>query len=158
MMISILHKLLSTGTVEAKADTEEVPSGVPEESKACMVSHIKGMGRLHRRAMTSIQPLQRTPVRSPSNTRHLVETALLPEVLVTMGALGRHNRQRILSNIPELVLPIMVACLTCLGVLSRTIRGRTRGLAPTSASKAAMTILFATMGILRKYLVVPALH
>ena len=54
MMISILHTLLSTGTVAAKADMEEVLSEVPEGSKACMVNHIKGMGHPHRRATTTM--------------------------------------------------------------------------------------------------------
>lgn len=158
MMINILHKLLSTGTVAAKADTEEVLSEVPEGSKACMVNHIKDMGRPHRRVTTNIQPLQRTLVRSHSSTLHLVGIALLREVLVVMDALGRHNHQNTLSSIPALVLRIMVACLTCLGVLSQPIRGRTQGSALTLANKAATMTHFATMVNRRKYQVVPVLH
>ena len=155
MMINILHKLLSTGTVAAKVDTEEVLSGVPEGSKACMVNHIKDMVHPHRRVTTNIQPLQQTLVRSHSSTPHLVGIALLREVLVVMDALGRHNRRNILSSIPALVLPITVAYLTCLGVLSQPIRGRTQGSAPTlAANKAATMTHFATMVNRRKYLVV----
>ena len=158
MMISILHKLLSTGTVVAKADTEEVPSPVPEGSKACMVNHIKGMGRPHRQVTTSIQPLQRILVRSHSSTLHLVETALLREVLVIMGALGRRNHRNTLSSILALVLAIMVACLTYLGVLSQTIRARAQVLALTWANKAATTTHFATMVNRPKYRVAPVLR
>ncbi len=139
MMISILHKILSTGTAAAKADTEEVLSVVPEGSKPCMVNRIKGMGRPHRRAMTSIPPLQRTLVRLHSSTRHLVETALLLEGWVIMDALGRRNHRRTLSNFPALWLATMVARLTCLGVLSPIIRGKIRELAPTLAIRAATT-------------------
>ena len=158
MMISILHKILSTGTVAAKADTEEDLSEVAEGSKACMVNHIKGMGRPHRRAMTSIQPLQRTLVRLHNSTRHLVETALLPEVLVVMCARGRRSHRRILSSFPALVLAITVARPTSSGALSQTTKGRTRDLALTLANRAATTTHFATLVIRRKYLVGPVLR
>ena len=158
MMINILHKILSTGTVAAKADTEEVLSEVPEGSKACMVNHIRDMGRPRKRAMTSIQRLQRTLVRSHSSTLHLVEIAPLLEVSVVMGAPGRHNHRNTLSSIPALVLAITVACLTCLGVLSLPTRGRTQDSALTLANKPATTTHFATMVNHRKYLVGPVLR
>ena len=157
MMINILHKLLSMGTVAAKADTE-VLSEVPEESKACMVNHIKDTGRPRKRVTTSIQRPQRTLVHSHSSTLHLVEIAPLREVSVVMGALGRHNHQNILSSIRALVLAIMVACLTYLGVLSQPIKGRPQVLALTLANKAATTTHFATMVNRRKYLVDPVLR
>ena len=129
MMISILHKLLSTGMVAAKGGMEEVLLEVREASKACMVNHIKGMGRPPRRAMISIQrPLQ---MPSHSSTHPLVGTALLPEISATMRVLGRHNHPKILSSIPALVLAITVTCLTSLAVLSRISQGKTRGLGLT---------------------------
>lgn len=158
MMISILHKLLSTGTVAAKVGMEEVLSEVPGGSKACMVNHIKGTGRTLRRRTTSIQHLQRIRAHSHSNTRHLAETALLLEVSATLGGLGRRNRRITLSNIPGLVLVIMVACLMCLGVLSRPIRGRIRVLALTWSNRAATMIHFAIMVIRPKCLVAPVLR
>ena len=132
MMISILHKLLSMGTVAVKPDTGEVLSEVPEENKACMVNHIKDMGRPHRPAMTRIQPLRRTRVRSDTSTRHLAERALLPEVSAAMGVLGRHNHRRMLSSILAPVPATTVVCLMYLGKgLSRPTKAKTRELAPT---------------------------
>ena len=126
MMISILHKLLSTGTVATKADMEEVPLEAPEGSKECTVNHIKGMGRPHRQVTTTTRPLLPTQVPSHSSTRHLVEIALLPADSAIMGVLGRHSHPRIHSSILVLVGATIVACLMYLGALSRPIRGRTR--------------------------------
>lgn len=158
MMINILHKLLSTGTVAAKAVTEEVLSEVPEGNKACMVNHIKDMELPHKRVTTSIQHLQQTLGRSHSSTLRLVEIAPLREVLVVMAALGRHNHRNILSSIPALALAIMVACLMCLGVLSQPTKGRPLVLALTLANKAATTTHFAHMVNRRKSLVAPVLR
>lgn len=158
MMISILHKLLSTGTVAAKAGMEEVHSEVLAASKACMVNHIKVTGRPPRRATTSIQPLQRPRVHSHSSTLHLAETAPLLEVSAIMRVLGRHNHRTTLSSIPELVPATMVACLMYLGALSRPTRGRPRGLAPTWANRAVTTTHFAIMVIRPRYLVAPVLR
>lgn len=158
MMISILHKILSTGTVAAKVVMGEVLLEVPEGSKACMVNHIKVMGRPHRRATTSIQRLQRMRVPSHSNTRHLVETVLLPRVSATMGVLGLRNHLKTLSNILALVLVTIIACLMCLGVLSRTSLGRTQGLVPTWVNRVVATTNSATIPIRPKYLVVQVLH
>ena len=158
MMISILHKLISTGMVAAKVGMEEVLSEVLEGSKACMVNLIKGMARPHRRATTSIQPLQRTQVPSHSSTRHLAETALLPEVSATMGALGRHSQPRTPSNFRALVLATIVAYLMYLGVPIRTSRGRIRGSLLIWVNRAATTTKFATLVIRPKYLVVQVLR
>ena len=157
MTINILHTLLSTGTVAAKAGMEEVLLGGLEGSKACMVNHIKGMGQIHRQAMTSTLPLLRTRVLSHSNTHHLVEKAPILEVSATMGVPGRHSHPRTLSNIPALVLATILACLMFLGVLSQPIRGRIRGLALTWANRAVTTIRFAAMAIHPRCLVVPVL-
>lgn len=158
MMISILHKILSTGTVAAKVVMGEVLLEVAEGSKACMVNHIKGMGRPHRRAMTSIQPLQRMRVPSHSNTRHLVETALLPRVSATMGVLDLRNHLTTLSNILALVLVPIVACLMYLGVPSRTFQGRTQGLVPTWVNRVVTRTNSATIAIRPKYLAVQVLR
>ena len=158
MMISILHKLLSTGTVAAKGDMEEVLLGAAEESRACMGNHIRGTGLLHRQTTTTIQLLQRTRVHSHSSTRHPVERALLPEDSVLMGVLGRRNHRRTLSNFPALELATMVAFLMCLGALNRTTRDRIQGLALTWANRAVAMTRSATMVIRPKYLVAPVLR
>ena len=143
MMINILHKLLSMGTVAARAVMEGVLLEVPGESKACMVNHIKGTGRPNKRATTSIRPLLRTRVPLHISTHLLVETVRLPEVSAAMGVQGRHSQRKTLSNIPALVLATMAACLMCLGVLSRAIKGRTPDSVPTWANRAVTTIHFA---------------
>lgn len=158
MMTSILHKILSTGTVAAKVVMGEVLLEVPEGSKACMVNHIKGTGRPHRRATSSIPPLQRMRAPSHSNTRHLVETALLPRFLATMGVLGLRNHPTTLSNILALVLATMVACLMYLGVPSRISQRRIRGLVPTWVNRVVMRTKSATIAIRPKYLAVQVQH
>ena len=159
MMISILHKLLSTGTVATKADMEEVPLEAREGSKECTVNPIKGMGRPHRQVTTTTtRPLLPTQVPSHSSTRHLVEIALLPAVSAIMGVLDRHSHPRIHSNILALVGATIVACLMYLGALSRPIRGRTRDSVLIWASRAATTTHFATMVIHPKCLEVPVLR
>ena len=158
MMTNILHKLLSTGTVEVRVDMEEVLLEAPEGSRVCMANRIKGMEPPHRRAMTSIQPLQQTQVPLHSSTRHLVETALLQEVSVIMAVRGPRNHPRPLSNIPALVLATIVPCLMCLGVLSRISRGRTRGLVPTWVNRVVTRTRFAIIVTRPKDLVVQALR
>ena len=158
MMINILHKILSTGTVAAKGRMVEVLLGEPEVSRACMVNHIKGMGRPHKRATTSIRHLRRMQVLLRSSTPHPVGTALLPEASATMGVPGQHNRPRILSSIPVLALAIITAYLTCLGGPSRTSRGKPRGWVHTWVHRVGMRTKFATLAIRPKYPVVQALH
>lgn len=158
MMISILHKILSTGTVATKVVMGEDLLEVPEGSKACMVNHIKGTGRPHRRATTSIRPLQRMRVPSHNNTRHLVETALLPRVSATMGVLGLRNLLTTLSNILALVLVTIVAYLMYLGVPSPTSPGRTQGLVPTWVNRVVTRTNSATIAIRPKYLAVQVLR
>ena len=158
MMINILHKLISTGTVAAKVGMEVVLLEVLEGSKACMVNLIKGMGRPHRRATTSIQPLRRTRVPSHSSTRHLAETALLPEVSATMGVLDRRSQPRTPSNFLALVLATIVAYLMYLGVPIPTSRGRTRDSVLIWVNRAVMTTKSATIVTPPKYLVVRVLH
>ena len=158
MMISILHKILSTGTVAAKVVMEEVLSEVPEGSKACMANPIKGMGRPHRRATISIQPLQRMRVPLHSSTRHLVETALPPRVSATMGVPGLRNHLTTLNNILALVQATIVAYLMYLGVPSRTSRGRIPGSVPTWVNRVVTTTNSATMVIRPKYLAVQVLR
>ena len=157
MMINILHKLLSTGTVAAKAGMVEVLLGEPEVSRACMVNRIKGMGHPHSRATTSIRHLRRMQVPLHSSIPHLVGTALLPEASATMGVLGQHNRPRIRSSTPALVLATITAYLMCLGAPSRTSRGRTRGSVLTWVNRVGTRTKFAILAIRPKYPVVQAL-
>ena len=158
MMINILHKLLSTGTVAAKAGTVEVLLGEPEVSRGCMVNHIKGMGHPHRRATTSIQHLRQTQVLLHSSTPHLVGTALLPEASATMGVQGQHNRPRILNSFPALVPATITAYLMYLGAPSRTSRGKTRGSVLIWVNRVGTRTKFAILAIRPKYLVVQALR
>ena len=158
MMINILHKILSTGTVAAKAGMVEVLLGEPEVSRACMVNRIRGMGHPHRQATTSIRHLRRTQVLLHSSTPHPVGTALLPEASVTMGVLGQHNRPRILSSIPALVLATITAYLMCLGVPSPTSRGKVRGWVLTWVNRVGTRTNFAILATRPKYPVVQALR
>ena len=158
MMINILHKLLSTGTVAAKAGTVEVLLGEPEASRACMVNHIKRMGHPHRRATISIRHPQPTQVLLLNSTPHPVGTALLPEeASAIMAVLGQHKRPRIPSSIPALAPATTTAYLMSLGAPSRTSRGKTRGLVLTWVNRMGTRTKSAISAIRPKYPVVQAL-
>lgn len=80
MMTSILHKIISTGTVAAKLDMEGVPLEALEASKACMDNPTKGMECLPRLPMINTPRLQQMLEHLVNNTRLLAEIALPQEV------------------------------------------------------------------------------
>ena len=159
MMNIILHKILSSGTVAARVDMEEVLLEVVQESKGRMDS----TNIIRRPLMNSTRPLRQTTEDSILMFRHLVGIALLQEVSVTMDALVRHSQRRIPSNTLVVVVVVVVqvitaAYLTCLGVRNLATRDRVQALEFTWASKAVMKTQLAAMAIPRKCLGAQVLH